>query len=130
MRYSNSARSHFVYPAGKPIIPHLLRYQGLAVMHYGFALGCLGSVAFSTFDQPGVLRSIRQVWRALDQKTARSGLLVTNRNIYNNFVIQKSFQQSISLSRWSLKTQMTPTAVRTRIGQRFRLIPLPIRRSL
>ena len=28
---------HFVYPTGKPIIPHLLRYQGLAVGGYGFA---------------------------------------------------------------------------------------------
>jgi len=29
---------HFVYPTGKPMIPHLLCYQGLAVDDYGFAL--------------------------------------------------------------------------------------------
>jgi hypothetical protein len=28
----------FVYPSGKPIIPHLLCYQWLAVDDYGFAL--------------------------------------------------------------------------------------------
>jgi hypothetical protein len=28
----------FVYPAGKPMTPHLLCYQGLAVDDYGFAL--------------------------------------------------------------------------------------------
>jgi len=28
----------FVYPGGKPIIPHLLCYQRLAVDDYGFAL--------------------------------------------------------------------------------------------
>jgi hypothetical protein len=28
----------FVYPLGKPIISHLLCYQGLAVDDYGFAL--------------------------------------------------------------------------------------------
>gem|GEM_PF-937330 len=28
----------FVYPSGKPIIHHLLCYQGLAVDDYGFAL--------------------------------------------------------------------------------------------
>ena len=32
------AATYFVYPAGKPMIPHLLRYQGLAVDDYGFAL--------------------------------------------------------------------------------------------
>jgi hypothetical protein len=25
----------FVYPAGEPMIPHLPRYQGVAVVHYG-----------------------------------------------------------------------------------------------
>jgi hypothetical protein len=29
---------YFVYPSGKPMIPHLLCYQGLAVDDYGFAL--------------------------------------------------------------------------------------------
>jgi hypothetical protein len=29
---------HFVYPTGKPMIPHFLCYQGLAVDDYGFAL--------------------------------------------------------------------------------------------
>jgi len=28
----------FVYPAGKPMMPHLLCYQGLAVDDYDFAL--------------------------------------------------------------------------------------------
>ena len=27
-------KSHFVYPSGKPMIPHLLRYQGFAVGYY------------------------------------------------------------------------------------------------
>ena len=38
MRYKFIKRSHFVYPSGKLRIPHLLRYQGLAVDDYGFAL--------------------------------------------------------------------------------------------
>ena len=29
---------HFVYPAGKLMIPHLLRYQGFAVADYSFTL--------------------------------------------------------------------------------------------
>jgi hypothetical protein len=29
---------HFVYPPGKPMIPHLLCYQGFAVEVYGFTL--------------------------------------------------------------------------------------------
>jgi hypothetical protein len=33
--------SHFIYPSGKPMILHLLRYQGLAVKYYSFALGAL-----------------------------------------------------------------------------------------
>jgi hypothetical protein len=45
---------HFVHPSGKPGIPHILRYQGLAVEYYGFALGCLGSEASSTFAQLGL----------------------------------------------------------------------------
>jgi len=38
MRYKLIKKSHFVYPLGKPTIPHLLRYQELAVDDYGFAL--------------------------------------------------------------------------------------------
>jgi hypothetical protein len=38
MSYKFIEKSHFVYPLGKPMIPHLLRYQGLAVDDYGFAL--------------------------------------------------------------------------------------------
>ena len=38
MRYRFIEKSHFVYPLGKPTIPHLLRYQGLAVDDYDFAL--------------------------------------------------------------------------------------------
>jgi hypothetical protein len=34
-------KSQFVYPTGKPMIPHLLRYQELAVNDYGFALDAL-----------------------------------------------------------------------------------------
>jgi hypothetical protein len=46
---------HFVYPSGKPMIPHLLRCQGLAVppRRDGFALGRLESGASSTFAQLG-----------------------------------------------------------------------------
>jgi hypothetical protein len=38
MRYKLIRNTHFVYPLGKLMIPHLLRYQGLAVDDYGFAL--------------------------------------------------------------------------------------------
>jgi len=44
---------HFVYPSGKPMIPHLLRCQGLAVVYYDFALGRLESGAPSTFAHFG-----------------------------------------------------------------------------
>jgi hypothetical protein len=30
--------SHFIYPSGKPRIPHLLRCRGLAVKYYSFTL--------------------------------------------------------------------------------------------
>jgi hypothetical protein len=30
-----------VYPSGKPITPHLLRFQGFAVAHYSFTLDAL-----------------------------------------------------------------------------------------
>jgi hypothetical protein len=43
----------FVYPPGKPMIPHLLRCQGFAVVYYDFALGRLESGASSTFAQLG-----------------------------------------------------------------------------
>jgi len=33
--------SHFVYLSGKPMIPHLFCYQGLAVDDYSFALDAL-----------------------------------------------------------------------------------------
>ena len=38
MRCKLIEKSHFVYPSGKPMTPHLLRYQGLAVDDYDFAL--------------------------------------------------------------------------------------------
>jgi hypothetical protein len=38
MRCKLIKKSHFVYPLGKPMTPHLLRYQGLAVIDYDFAL--------------------------------------------------------------------------------------------
>jgi hypothetical protein len=38
MRYKNIKKFHFVYLSGKPMISHLLCYQGLAVEDYGFAL--------------------------------------------------------------------------------------------
>jgi hypothetical protein len=41
MRNNFINKSHFVYPSGKPRIPHLPRYQGLAVDDYGFALDAL-----------------------------------------------------------------------------------------
>jgi hypothetical protein len=44
---------HFVYPSGKPMSPHLLRCQGLAVDDYSFALGRLEAGATSTFAQLG-----------------------------------------------------------------------------
>ncbi len=44
---------HFVYPSGKPMSPHLLRCQGLAVDDYSVALGRLKAGATSTFAQSG-----------------------------------------------------------------------------
>jgi len=41
MRYKFIKKSHFVYPLGKPMIPHLLRFQGFAVDDYGFTLDAL-----------------------------------------------------------------------------------------
>ena len=41
MRYIIIKQSHFVYPVGKPIIPHLRRYQGFAVVHYSITLDAL-----------------------------------------------------------------------------------------
>jgi hypothetical protein len=41
MRYKLIKKSHFVYLSGNPMIPHLLRYQGLAVDDYGVALDAL-----------------------------------------------------------------------------------------
>ena len=32
---------HFIYPAGKAMIAHLLRYQRFAVGHYNFTLDAL-----------------------------------------------------------------------------------------
>ena len=47
-------KSHFVYPLGKPMPPHLLRCQGIAVGNYSFTLGRLEAGAPSTFDQLGL----------------------------------------------------------------------------
>jgi len=41
MRYIIIKQSHFFYPAGKPIIPQLRRYQGFAVVHYSVTLDAL-----------------------------------------------------------------------------------------
>jgi len=41
MRFKFIKKSHFVYPLGKPMIRHLLRYQGFAVDEYGFTLDAL-----------------------------------------------------------------------------------------
>ena len=41
MRCVIPKQSHFVYPSGKPIIPHLRRYQGFAVVYYSVTLDAL-----------------------------------------------------------------------------------------
>jgi hypothetical protein len=41
MRYKFIKKFQFVYLSGNPMIPHLLRYQGLAVDDYGVALDAL-----------------------------------------------------------------------------------------
>jgi REP-associated tyrosine transposase len=46
-------KSHFVYPAGKPMAPHLLRCQGFAVGNYSFALGRREAGVPSAFAQLG-----------------------------------------------------------------------------
>jgi hypothetical protein len=53
MRYRIRKSFHFVYPLGKPISPHLLCCQGLAVDNYSVALGRLKAGATSTFAQLG-----------------------------------------------------------------------------
>ncbi len=42
-------KSHFVYPAGKPMAPHLQRCQGFAVDNYSFTPGRLEAGATSPF---------------------------------------------------------------------------------
>jgi len=61
MRHTYHFYFHFICPAEKPIIPHLLRYQWIAVDYYGFTLDSLSersvdpvageAGAFSTFAQ-------------------------------------------------------------------------------
>jgi len=41
MRCVIPKQSHLVYPAGKPIIPHLRRYRGFAVVYYSVTLDAL-----------------------------------------------------------------------------------------
>jgi hypothetical protein len=41
MRYKFIKTPQFVYLSGKPMTPHLLRYQGFAVDDYGFTLEAL-----------------------------------------------------------------------------------------
>ena len=40
-----SESSHVIYPTGKPMAPHLLRCQGLAVNYYSCALDAPGRLA-------------------------------------------------------------------------------------
>ena len=40
-RLQKEKNHRFVYTSGKPRIPHLLRFQGLAVANYSFALDAL-----------------------------------------------------------------------------------------
>ena len=47
-------KSHFIYPMGKPIAPHLLRYQVFGVGDYTLTLGRLEAGALSTFAQLGL----------------------------------------------------------------------------
>ena len=53
MSYRVKKLFHFVCPLGKPMPPHLLRCQGIAVDDYRFALGRLEARAPSTFAQQG-----------------------------------------------------------------------------
>ena len=46
-------KSHFDYPAGKPMSPRLLRCQWFRVGDYTFAIGRLEAGATSTFAQLG-----------------------------------------------------------------------------
>jgi hypothetical protein len=39
--FEHSEKSHVIYPMGKPMTPHLLRYQGFAVAYYSFTLDAL-----------------------------------------------------------------------------------------
>ena len=47
-------KSHFVYPAGKPMAPHLLRCQWIGVGDYTLNIGRLEAGAPSTFAQLGL----------------------------------------------------------------------------
>jgi predicted DNA-binding protein (MmcQ/YjbR family) len=69
VRYkSHFLNLHFVYPTGKPMIPHFLRCQGFAARQSpladGFTLGRLGSKASSTFAQLRSSLYSRQIYLA------------------------------------------------------------------
>jgi len=48
-----------ICPAGKPMILHLLRCQGIAVGDYSFNLGRLEAAASSTFASSGIILALQ-----------------------------------------------------------------------
>ena len=53
VRCNSRIKSHFDYPSGKPMAPHLLRCQWIRVGHYTLNIGRLEAGAPSTFAQFG-----------------------------------------------------------------------------
>jgi hypothetical protein len=41
VKYDDNFFLNFVYPLGKPMTPHLLRWKGFAVAYYSFTLSAL-----------------------------------------------------------------------------------------
>ena len=60
MRYKLIKKSNFVYPLGKPMTPHLLRYQGLAVDDGGLSRFISGAAPL-----------MPQIWGTLDFRSFR-----------------------------------------------------------
>jgi len=89
MRYVILKKYHFIYLSGKPMTPHLLRYQGLAVDDYSCGLDALdlgyprrrrASLDFRSFRVKQMIqikkRAIRlnrpskRLWRKVDNPTS------------------------------------------------------------
>jgi hypothetical protein len=62
---------HFIYPPGKPMPPHLLRCQGIAVGKYSFILGRLEAGAPSTFAHLVVPLKVKEFFESVMSKNLK-----------------------------------------------------------